>query len=76
MKLVGFLGSKPILNLLAFRDLQPQEILFVGTRDTHAMGQHLQSLVGNHAVVHQSEIFDPYDVPYIIKAINKKIEEI
>ena len=76
MKLVGFLGPKPILNLMAIRSLQPEEILFVGTKDTHATGQHLQSLVGSQVTVHQSEIYDPYDVPYMIKAINKKLKKL
>jgi hypothetical protein len=55
---------------MAIRELRPKEVLFVGSKDTHAIGQHLQQLVGNQAKVHQSELFDPYDAPYIIKAIN------
>ena len=69
MKLVGLLGSKPILNLMAIRDLQPEEVLFVGTKDTHTIGQHLQSLASSQTTVHQSEVYDPYDPPYIVKAI-------
>jgi hypothetical protein len=76
MKLVGLLGPQPILNLLAIRDLQPQEILFVGTKETHALGQNLQNLVGGQATVHQTEIYDPYDAPYMIKAINKKLRKL
>jgi hypothetical protein len=61
---------------MAFRALQPEEILFVGTKHTHAIGQHLQKLIGSQAIVHQSEIYDPYDVPYMIKAINKKLRKL
>jgi hypothetical protein len=73
MKLVGLLGKRPIVNLMAVRALQPDEILFVGTKDTHAIAQNLQSLVGNHAKVHQIELFDPYDALYMIKAVRKKL---
>jgi len=76
MKLISLLGTQPILNLMAIRALQPEEILFVGTRDTHATAQHLQSLVGSQAIVHQSEIVDPYDAPFMIKAINKKLRKL
>ena len=76
MKLVGLLGPQPILNLLAIRALQPQEILFVGTKETHAIGQYLQGLAGSKAKVHQTEIYDPYDAPYMIKAINKKLSKL
>lgn len=76
MKLVGLLGPRPILNLMAIRELKPDEVLFVGSKDTHAVGQHLQSLVGSQVDVHQSELFDPYDAPHIIKAINKKLRKL
>lgn len=76
MKLISLLGPRPILNLLAIRALEPEEILFVGTKDTHSLAQHLQSLVGNKAKVSQSEIFDPYDVPYMMKAVNKKLRKL
>ncbi len=76
MKLVGLLGSKPILNLMAIRELEPEEVLFVGSKDTHAIGEHLQSLVRGQSKVYQSELFDPYDAPYIIKAINKKLHKL
>jgi len=48
----------------------------VGTKDTHATGQHLQKLVGNQAIVHQTEIYDPYDAPYMYKAIDKKLRKL
>jgi len=76
MKLIGLLGHQPILNLLAIRALQPEEILFIGTKETHAIGQHLQSLIGKKAVVHQTEVYDPYDANYITKTINKKLNKL
>lgn len=76
MKLVGLLGAKPILNLMAVRELKPDEVLFVGSKDTHAIGQHLQKLITDQATVHQSELYDTYDAPYIIKAINKKLKKL
>lgn len=75
-KLISLLGSQPILNLLAIRALKPHEILFVGTRDTHAVAQHLQKLVGKQMIVNQSEIPDPFDAGYISKSISKKLRKL
>ncbi len=76
MKLVSLLGRKPILNLMAIRELGPDEVLFVGSKETHDLGQHLQSLVSGQAKVYQSEIYDPHDATYIIKAITKKLRKL
>ncbi len=76
MKLVGLLGPHAILNLMAIRAMEPDEILFVGTKDTHTLAQHLRNLVGSRATVHQTEIFDPFDAPYIMKAIRKKLKKL
>lgn len=76
MKLIGLLGRQPILNLLAIRAIQPEEILFVGTKDTHATGQHLQSLIGSQIAVHQTEIYDAFDASYITKTLRKKLRKL
>ena len=76
MKLISLLGSEPILNLLAVRELQPEEILFVGTKETHATAQHLQKLVESQTKVTQSELYDPYDAPAIITAVKKKLQKL
>ena len=76
MKLISFLGTQPILNFLAIRDIEPQEILFVGSRDTHGVAQHLQSMVGTRIKVHQSELYDPFDAPYITKTVQKKLNKL
>lgn len=75
IKLVELLGPQPILNLLPIRYLQPDEILFVGTPETHDTARHLQNLLKGQAKVHLTEVrrpHDPYDVhDLVIKKLRK-----
>lgn len=76
MKLISLIGYHSIVTLLAIRELQASEILFVGTKESHDLAQHLQQLVGRDVTVHQSELYDPFDAPYVIQAIQKKIKKL
>lgn len=73
MKLVELLGLQPILNLLPMRYLQPDEILFVGTKETQDISRHLQSLMQDQATIYQTELRLPHDPFEVQKAIAKKL---
>lgn len=75
MKLVELLGPQPILNLLPIRHLQPDEVLFVGTKETHDVSRHLQSLVKDQAQVHLTELRLPHDPYEVRKTIGKKLRK-
>ena len=74
MKLVELLGPQPILNLLPIRYLKPEEILFVGTRDTHDISRYLQSLLHDQAKIHLTEVRNPYDPIWSMNFYQKKCE--
>ena len=76
MKLVELLGSQPILNLLPMLYLKPDEILFVGTRETHDIGRHLQSLMEGKAKIHLTEVRDPHDPFAVHKVVGKKLRKL
>ncbi len=76
MKLVTLLGPQPILNLLPLRYLQPNEVLFVGTRDTHDISRHLQNMLQNQLQIHQTEVHDPHDPFAVYKSIHKKLHKL
>jgi len=73
MKLVELLGPQPILNLLSIRYLQPEEILFVGTPETHDVSRHLQNLVQDQAKIHLTEVHDPHDPLAVHASVAKKL---
>ena len=76
MKLVELLGLQPILNLLPMRYLQADEILFVGTKETHDISRHLQSLMQDRAKIHLTELRLPHDPFEVHKAIAKKLRKL
>ena len=76
MKLVELLGPQPILNLLPMRYLQADEILFVGTKETHDISRHLQSLMQDRAKIHLTELRLPHDPFEVHKAIAKKLRKL
>lgn len=76
LKLIELLGEQPILNLLPIRYLQPDEVLFMGTRATHDVSQHLQRLVEDQMKVHQTTVHNPYDPPSIHADIERKIHKL
>jgi len=76
MKLVELLGPQPILNLLPMRYLEADEILFVGTRQTHDIARHLQSMMEGKAKIHLTEVRDPYDPFAVLKVVGKKLRKL
>ena len=50
MKLVELLGTQPI------RYLNPEEILFVGSRETHDISRHMQSQVEDQTKITLTEL--------------------
>ena len=59
--LVELIGEQPVTNLLSVRYQDPDEVLFIGTRDHHKVSQHLQVLISQNTPVHLSEISYPYE---------------
>lgn len=76
MKLVELLGPQPILNLLPMRYLQPDEILFAGTKETQDISRHLQSLMQDQATIQQTELRLPHDPFEVQKTIAKKLRKL
>jgi len=74
--LVELIDEQPVTNLLSIRYQDPQEVLFVGTRDHHNVSQHLTALIGQKIPIHLSEINYAYEPNMIFKAIQKKIRKI
>ncbi len=76
MKLVELLGPQPILNLLPLRYLQPNEVLFVGTPQTHDTSRHLQNMLQNQLQIHKTEVHDPHDPFAVYKSVSKKMRKL
>lgn len=76
MKLVELLGPQPILNLLPMRYLKPDEVLFVGTPDTHDISRHLQALMQRYATIHLTEVRDPHDPFMVHQFLQKKLRKL
>ena len=75
-KLVSLVGEQPLSTLLPIRYLKPDEVLFVGSRQLHAVSQHLQVLVGKECPVHLTELRNAYDPPTIRRQLSKKIRKL
>lgn len=75
-KLIALVSTKPVLNLLSLRHLQPQEVLFVGTPEWHANAQHLQALIGRETAVHLTEVRNPNDPQAVRQAIATKVRKL
>ena len=56
--------------------LKLDEILFVGTRETHDIGRHLQSLMEGKAKIHLTEVRDPHDPFAVHKVVGKKLRKL
>ena len=75
-KLIALVSTKPVLNLLSLRYLQPEEVLFVGTPEWHANAQHLQALIGRDLPVHLTEVRNPNDPQAVRQAIATKVRKL
>jgi hypothetical protein len=76
LRLVELLYAQPILNLLPIRYLKPDEVLFVGTRDTQPVYQRLQNLVRDETEVRLTEVRDHTNPTAMIRAIGKKLRKL
>ncbi len=74
--LIELIGAQPVTNLLSIRYLQPEAVLFVGTREWHQTSQHLQNLVGKEVSVYVTEVHNPYNPGDIYTAVNQKIKKL
>lgn len=74
--LVTLIGEQPLSTLLSVRYLDPGEVLFVGTRDWHNVGQHLQTLLGGERHIHLTEVRDAFDASRLYQQVRKKLRKL
>lgn len=74
--LVTLVGEQPLHTLLSIRYLDPEEVLFVGTRERHNVSQHLITLTEKERRIHLTEVRDAYDPPRLYEQMKKRLHKL